>query len=554
MADRVDTVFRNGRIWTGDDREGLAREVSALAVRDGKVVATGTDSELRDIEATTEVDLGGRRVVPGLIDSHVHAVRAGVSWNRSLHWEDLVSLSEGLEQIRVRAAATPPGEWVSVVGGWHSRQLAEGRGPTRAELDEVAPDHPVYVQELYDRGTLNTAALRACGWDDSSPDPVRGTLGRGADGRLTGEIAGVGAFARPIALALATTAEDARDGTVEMFRDFAAHGLTGVDDGGGLLITPGDYRPLFDVWRAGELGMRVRLFVSAWTRGDEVGDIAALTQLARPDFGDDLLRIAGVGEIPHLGCHDMEGLTPFDLTDEAYDGFVDVVRTSVRAGWRMSVHAVLDSTLGRIIDAWEQVEAETGLVRGSRFSIVHADQASAANLDRLSALGAGVMVQNRLMLKATDYREEWGETSLERTPPLGEMRERGLVLGGGSDATRANWYSPWASIWWLVTGESIDGAPARGTDHRLTVEQALASYTRDAAWFTAEEGHRGRLAPGFDADLCVPTLDPFTCALPELRSVRSDLTVLGGRVTHAAGAFSGLGAAATRAGAPSGPS
>ncbi|WP_164737311.1 amidohydrolase [Georgenia sp. SYP-B2076] len=546
---QAEIVFRNGRIWTGcEDLAGVPQEASALAVRGGKIAAVGTDEEVRAFAGAADVvDLGGRRVVPGLIDSHMHAVRAGVSWNRSLHWEDLRSLTQGLQQIEERAAATPPGTWISVVGGWHSRQLAEGRGPTRAELDEVAPDHPVYVQELYDRGTLNSAALRACGWDDTSAEPDRGTLGRDVEGRLTGEIFGVGAFGRPIAQALATTPEDARAGTRQMFRDFAAHGLTGVDDGGGLLITPGDYRPLYDLWRGANLDMRVRLFMSAWTRGDEVGDIAALTQVARPDFGDELLRVAGVGEIPHLGCHDMEGLDPFALTDEAYEGLVEVVRTCVHAGWRMSVHAVLDSTLTRIIDAWEQVEAETGLVRGRRFSIVHADQASEANLDRLSRLEAGVMVQNRMMLKATDYRQEWGEESLAGTPPIGRMRERGIPVGGGSDATRANWYAPWASIWWLVTGESVDGVPPRGAEHRLTVAEALASYTRDAAWFTEEEGHRGRLAPGYDADLCVPTADPFECEAPDLRNIRSDLTVLGGRVTHASGAFADLAPASTDA-------
>lgn len=114
------------------------------------------------------------------------------------------------------------------------------------------------------------------------------------------------------------------------------------------------------------------------------------------------------------------------------------------------------------------------------------------------------------------------------------MRELGIVIGGGTDATRANDFSPWASIWWLVTGGTLDGRGRRDAAHLLDRAAALASYTRDAAWFTGEQDHRGRLAPGYDADLCVPTLDPFTCADDELAGIRSVLTVLGGRITHRA--------------------
>jgi predicted amidohydrolase YtcJ len=128
----------------------------------------------------------------------------------------------------------------------------------------------------------------------------------------------------------------------------------------------------------------------------------------------------------------------------------------------------------------------------------------------------------------------------DAAPRLGVMRQLGIPVGGGTDATRANRYSPWASIWWLVTGRSIDGATRRHERDRLSRHEAIASYTRDAAWFTGEDGWRGRLSPGYDADLCVPTADPFECAEDDLRDLRSDLTVVGGRVTHTGGDFEGL--------------
>jgi predicted amidohydrolase YtcJ len=320
-----------------------------------------------------------------------------------------------------------------------------------------------------------------------------------------------------------------------MNAEFARHGLTGVVDGGGLLVTPRDYDALYDVWRAGELDVRTRLFLSAWTRGGEVDDIRRLTELVQPGSGDGMLRVAGIGEIPHLGCHDMEGLDPFELTDEAYRELVEIVRLCARHGWRMSVHAVLAQTLTRIVDAWEQVERESGGVAGRGYSIVHADAATRADLERLARLGAGIMVQNRLMLKGSDYDAAWGRSQTADAPPIADMRDLGLTVGGGTDATRANWFSPWACIWWLVTGGTLDGVGTRDPRHRMTREEAIASYTRDAAWFTGEQDHRGRLLPGYDADLCVPTSDPFACEDDELPEILSHLTVMNGRVTYDAG-------------------
>lgn len=530
----VDLVLRGGHVTTFADPGTGPAEATAVAIAGGRIVAVGSDDDLAPYAALAAdvIDLDGRRVLPGLNDSHIHAVRGANSWSRSLHWEGVTSVDEALRSVREAAASRPAGEWISVVGGWHRSQFAEGRIPTRDELDEAAPGHPVYVQELYDVGVLNSAGLAACGLSDASEDPARGHLDRDDDGHLTGRLHGVGAFAGPIARALAADAAESERGVREMAAEFARHGLTGVVDGGGLLVTPRDYDPIYAVWRSGELGLRARLFLSAWTRGGEVADIDALTTLVQPDAGDDLLRVVGVGEIPHLGCHDMEGLDPFTVPDAAFEELVAVVRLCALRGWRMSVHAVLDATLGRILDAWERVEEETGLVAGRGWSIVHADEASRGNLERLARLGAGILVQNRLVLKGGDYVETWGAEATRMAPPIGVMRELGIVIGGGTDATRANWFSPWASIWWLVTGATLDGRGERDAAHRLDRHDALASYTRDAAWFTGEQGHRGRILPGYDADLCVPSIDPYSCTDDELRHIVSDLTILAGRVTH----------------------
>jgi predicted amidohydrolase YtcJ len=245
--------------------------------------------------------------------------------------------------------------------------------------------------------------------------------------------------------------------------------------------------------------------------------------------------------MPHSGCHDFEGLDPaFEISGASYDELLQITRLCADRGWRISVHAVLDRSLARVLDAWEQVERETGRISRLGCSIVHADGASEANLRRVAALRAGVLVQNRLLLKGADYVRAWGQEAADAAPPLGVMRRLGIRVGGGTDATKANSYAPWPSVWWLVTGRSIDGATRRQPADRLSRYDAIAAYTRDAAWFTGEDSHRGRLSPGYDADLCVPDADPFDCDEDELRDLTSDLTVTGGRITHASAAFTDI--------------
>jgi predicted amidohydrolase YtcJ len=543
----ADLVLHNGKIVTfagpPPGPSSGSPVAQSVAVKDGRVLAVGSDAELAPLAAAARhtADLGGRRVLPGLNDSHIHAMRAGLTWNRTLHWEDVRALGEALGRVREAAAERAAGEWICVVGGWHSRQLRENRLPTRAELDAAAPDNPVYIQELYDGAVLNSAALARCGWDSAAADPPGGQLLRDPAGALTGEVRGMGAFAVPSALTGPADLEEEIRGTAAMMAAFAEHGLTGVVDGGGMATAPRDYDALYELWRRGGLTVRTRLFLCTWTPGRELDDYSQLTTVAQPDFGDAMLKVCGAGEMPHSGCHDFEGLNPeFAISDACYAGLLEITRLCADRGWRMSVHAVLDRSLARVLDAWEQVERETGRISRLRCSIVHADGASEASLRRVAALRAGVLVQDRLLLKGADYVRAWGQQAADAAPPLGVMRQLGIPVGGGTDATRANWYSPWASIWWLVTGRSIDGATRRQARDRMSRCDAIASYTRDAAWFTGEDSRRGRLSPGYDADICVPDADPFECAADELSDLRSDLTIVGGRVTHTSGDFEPL--------------
>jgi predicted amidohydrolase YtcJ len=171
----ADDVYLNGRIWTGGDA-ATGPEPTALAVRTGRVLEHGTDERLRERigPGTRVIDLAGRRVIPGLIDGHIHAVRAGATWTSELHWTGVPDVATALASIRAAAERAQPGEWIRAVGGWHPCQFTEAREPTRAELDAVSGDHPVYVQALYESAVLNSAAIRATGLDKMAGDPPGG--------------------------------------------------------------------------------------------------------------------------------------------------------------------------------------------------------------------------------------------------------------------------------------------------------------------------------------------------------------------------------------------
>jgi predicted amidohydrolase YtcJ len=536
-------LVAGGPIWTG------RRTVEALAVAGGRVVAAGDLPQVRDAlrPGYRELDVEGRRVVPGLIDSHTHFVRAGLTWDRTIRWDDVGSLEEGLARVRAAGraggagasgalgapGAAPGGGWLRVLGGWHPGRVAEGRGPTPKEWEAATVGRPAYLQLLYEEGLLNEAGMRLLLADGDVPG-----VERAADGSPTGRVRGPVAFGRVQSLFDQPSPEEALASTEALARAMAARGLTGVVDPGGFGMTPESYATVFRLWRERRLNVRVRLYVMPASRGRELDEVRGWMRYVHPGFGDGMLKYVGLGEVPVFGCHDMEGVRPFEVTDEALRSLEEISLLAVEQGWPVHIHAILDSTITAVLDVWERVDGRVGFA-GRRFSLAHAEALSATNLARVKRLGVGVAIQNRLIYRAADSGTLWGDTVLADSPPLRDLVDMGIPWGAGTDATVVSPFDPWLCLWWLVTGKSFDGAPPRASRHRLTVEEALSAYTSGSAWFSFEEDRRGHLEPGADADLVALDRDPFTIEPDALPEVSSDLTLLGGAPSHIGEAFAG---------------
>jgi len=530
----ADTIIKNAKIWASAENP----DAQAIAISGSTILAIGSE---RDIEAlagpdTTVIDAASRRVIPGLIDSHIHMLRAGLTWNQHLDWSGIKSLAEGLDMISAMAAEKPEGTWICVVGGWGPGQFLEGRGPSAEELTALAPGHPVYVQYLYESAVLNEAALKAAGITSESEDPPRGSFERGPDGEPTGLCRGVGAFQLCLGLAGRPDFETQVQWTAAMMRRLNRLGLVGVIDPGGMGMPPEAYRPVYELWRRQEMTIRTRIYMMVQGAGNERVQMGEFIKYLHPGFGDDWLRLTGAGEIVSYGFMDLEGVQPFQVTQEGSQLLEELLIDLINAGWSVHLHAVLRETITAMLDAIERAVAVAPADK-VRISLAHAEPISDHDLDRVRDLGMGIAIQDRMVFRAQDSSDFWGEEILRRSPPLREMLNRGIPVGGGTDATAVSPYDPWRSLWWLVTGKTLDSGPVRDADQNLTREEALSAYTVGSAWFSLDETSRGKLEPGMLADLAILSADYFEVDVDEIPNITAEATMVGGKFVYTSEAF-----------------
>jgi predicted amidohydrolase YtcJ len=541
----AELVVRNGRIFTGD--QGLVL-VSALAVRDGRVVAVGGDAEMAGYvgPGTQRVDALGRRVIPGLNDSHLHVIRGGLNYFLELRWDGVRSLRDGLSMLADQARRTPPGQWVRVVGGWSSEQFAERRLPSVPELNAAAPDTPVFVLHLYQAAVLNRAAVDAVGLTRDSPDPPGGTIVRGRDGRPTGLLLAApaaGILYATLAKGPTLDPEDQQRSTRWFLQELNRFGLTSaVDAAGGFQSFPENYQTVMALAERGELSVRIGYHLFPQTAGQELDDLRRFVTTVKPGEGDEWLRCNGAGENLTWAAADYENFA--QPRPEVVAGAAGELEAAVRLvrdhGWGFRLHATYDETIDRDLTVFEKVAGGAREGLGVPWFFDHAETVSERNLDRIAALGGAVSVQDRMLFQGGWFVDRYGAARAAAAPPIGSMLERGLTVAAGTDATRVASYNPWLSLAWLVGCPDFAGRRLRDRRHVVDRETALRMYTVAGAALTGEADVKGTLRPGCFGDLAILTDDYFTVPDEEIAGIESVLTVVGGRVVYAAGEYAGL--------------
>lgn len=535
-----DLILHNGRITTLDP--GLPN-ASTVAIKDGRILRVAASGAGEPGPQTTVINLHGRRVIPGLNDSHLHVIRGGLNYNLELRWDGVPSLADALRMLQEQAQRTPPGQWIRVVGGWSEFQFAERRMPTLEEVNAAAPDTPVFILHLYCRALLNQAALRACGYTRETPNPPGGEIQRDSRGHPTGLL-----IARPNATILYATLakgpklppEHQLNSTRHFMRELNRLGLTSIiDAGGGFQNYPEDYAVIKELHTRGELTLRIAYNLFTQKPRQEHEDFARWIRMTGPGRGDDFFRCNGAGEMLVFSAADFEDfLEPRpDLPGSLEAELQEVVSLLAANRWPFRLHATYDESITRFLNVFEDVNRDVPLA-GLNWFLDHCETISDRNLERVKALGGGIAIQHRMAYQGEYFLERYGRQAAERTPPVRRMLELGLPVGAGSDATRVASYNPWVALYWLTTGRTVGGVPMYPERNRLTREEALRLYTQGSSWFSSESGKKGAIAVGQLADLVALTDDYLEVPDETIKGLESVLTIVGGRIVHATEEFS----------------
>ncbi len=538
-----DSIIHNAKIATN----GVPSFVESVAIKDGKISAVGRSDEIlrQRGPATNVIDCGGRTVIPGLNDSHMHPIRGGLNYNMELRWDGVPSLADALRMLKQQAARTPAPQWVRVVGGWTEFQFAERRMPTLDEINAVSPDTPVFVLHLYDRALLNAAALRAVGYTKDTPPPPAGEIQRDRHGNPTGLL-----IAKPNAMILYATLakgpklsrEDQMNSTRLFMRELNRFGITSiVDAGGGFQNYPDDYEVVRELHDRGELTVRLAYNLFTQKPRQELGDFQSWTKMTKPGAGDDSYRMNGGGETLVYSAADFEDfLEPRpEMPDVMEAELKSVVRHLAANRWPFRLHTTYDETITRALNVYEEVNREVPF-EGLHWFFDHCETISDRNIERVKALGGGIAVQDRMAFQGEYFVDRYGPKQARRTPPIRRMLELGVPVGAGTDATRVSSYNPFLSLYWLITGKTIGGTALYQDDNRLERMEALRLYTVGSSWFSSEDGKKGSILPGQLADLSVLSADYFSIPEDEIKRLESVLTIVGGKIVYANGPFAKL--------------
>lgn len=544
-------ILHHGKIVTVDSKFSLAEAVAVNA--DGRIAAVGGNDEVLALKAgdTQMIDLGGKTLLPGLMDSHVHPGAAMTEFDHEI--PTMETIADVLAYIGSRVKASKPGELILVRQIFITR-LEEKRYPTRAELDRVAPENPVVFSTGPD-SMLNSLALKLSGYDRNFKAPA-GDAGRmevdPATGEPTGLLRSLSHKVKAAPTAKSPTAEDTYRRTVELFRDYNAVGLTTVADRDSSLKQAEMYQKMLT---KGDLSVRMRVSpgipsMSLWPACEKAIDEVTEHSLTKPDA---MLQI--IGTKVYLDGGMLTGsaflIEPwgiseaYGISDPQYRGVQKITAERLKqlvekvtaAGLQFTAHSVGDAAVKLLIDTYEEVNQRHS-VHAARSSVTHCNFMAPESIAKAAALGVCIDLQPIwLHMDGRTLTQHFGDARMARFQPLRACFDQKVIVGGGSDHMQKigsfrsiNPYNPWLGMWTAITRKARKLDQPVHPENALTREEAVRLYTMNNAYLLKNEQHTGSIETGKLADLILLDRDPLTCPLDDLQKTQVLKTWLGGKV------------------------
>ena len=531
QAPQADLVLSNGKIITVDERFSIAQ---AVAIKGDRIVAVGTSQEIARLAGagTRRIDLRGKAVTPGLIDNHMHLLRAGTTWQYEVRLDGVETRKLALDMLRARAGAVAPGEWIYTLGGWALEQFADDKKPfTREELDQAAPNNPVLLQASYREAFLNSRALQLLGVNEGAAQNA--AIVKDAAGKPTGRVLEAG-FRQLVGKLPTASGADIEASTRLMMRDLNRMGLTAFGSAGCEADVLPTFRKLAD---QGQLNVRVGCITSP-AGGGNIDQLLPRIGQMKLFQGDAYIDSIFYGESVYGPLHDPMFVPKSDPKPDQLATWRRIATEIAKAHLPLHVHANLTNTIDGFLDQIEQINKEYP-IRNLRWTLAHVNQLNASHLERMKKLGMYAAVHPWAVINGGINQTVFGDAAYDLAQ-LSTIQNSGIMWGFGSDGSRANQIQPFTTLSWAVTGKMVGGTRALRETNTISREDALIAHTRRNAFFLFQEDNLGSIQPGKLADLAVLDRDYLTVPVDQIKDIKSVMTIVGGRVVYDAATESPL--------------